>query len=176
MAGRRNRRSYLDDFQRDVNGEYHYTGAVLRYTGALPYPVLLRQLWLCAGAAAALALAAGCIPGATAHAPVWVTLPSMAALVAAGFAAWTLARWTKGGPSLRAYLHAQTVKRLPRQFAAAAVCCLLAALGQAIALKDGVLPGKLAHLAALAAAGGLYIRAAVLFKRTKYSEADTDET
>ena len=174
MAGRKHRCSYLDDFQKDVNGEYHYTGTIWRYTGAMPYPVLRRSLWLCCGLGAALTLAAGCAPGATVQAPLWVTLPTMAALVAAGFAVWTLARWSRGGPDLRAYVHAQTVRRLPAQLLAAAICCLLAAIGQLFALKGGALAGKLAHMAVLAAACGLNMRGYVLVKRTEYCAAETN--
>ena len=66
MAGKRGRRSYLDDFQRDVNGEYQYRGAHYRYAGTMEYQTLRRSLWLCCGFGTALVLAAGCLPGATA--------------------------------------------------------------------------------------------------------------
>ena len=97
-------RSYLDDFQRDVNGEYQYRGAHYRYAGMMEYRTLRRSLWLCCGFGTALVLAAGCLPGATAGAAWYVTLPTMLALAACGFLLWTLARWTKGGMTLRAYL------------------------------------------------------------------------
>ena len=84
MAGKRGRRSYLDDFQRDVNGEYQYRGAHYRYAGTMEYRTLRRSLWLCCGFGTALVLAAGCLPGATAGAAWYVTLPTMLALVAAG--------------------------------------------------------------------------------------------
>ena len=114
MAGKKHR-SYLDDFQRDVNGEYQYRGAHYRYAGTMEYQTLRRSLWLCCGFGTALVLAAGCLPGATAGAAWYVTLPTMLALAACGFLLWTLARWTKGGMTLRAYVHAQTVKRLPAE-------------------------------------------------------------
>ena len=33
MEKRRGRRSYLEDFQKDVNGEYQYRGTMYRYEG-----------------------------------------------------------------------------------------------------------------------------------------------
>ena len=73
MAGKKHR-SYLDDFQRDVNGEYQYRGAHYRYAGMMEYRTLRRSLWLCCGCGSALVLAAGCLPGATAGAAWYVTL------------------------------------------------------------------------------------------------------
>ena len=133
MAGKRGRRSYLDDFQRDVNGEYQYRGAHYRYAGMMEYRTLRRSLWLCCGFGTALVLAAGCLPGATAGAAWYVTLPTMLALAACGFLLWTLARWTKGGMTLRAYVHAQTVKRLPAEALIAAGMSAFGAVGQGIA-------------------------------------------
>ena len=135
MAGKKHR-SYLDDFQRDVNGEYQYRGAHYRYAGMMEYRTLRRSLWLCCGFGTALVLAAGCLPGATAGAAWYVTLPTMLALAACGFLLWTLARWTKGGMTLRAYVHAQTVKRLPAEALLAAGMSAFGAVGQGISLLD----------------------------------------
>ena len=83
MAGKKHR-SYLDDFQRDVNGEYQYRGAHYCYAGTMECQTLRRSLWLCCGLGSALVLAAGCLPGATAGAAWYVTLPTMLALAACG--------------------------------------------------------------------------------------------
>ena len=174
MAGKRGRRSYLDDFQRDVNGEYQYRGAHYRYAGMMEYRALRRSLWLCCGFGTALVLAAGCLPGATAGAAWYVTLPTMLALAACGFLLWTLARWTKGGMTLRAYVHAQTVKRLPAEALLAAGMSAFGAVGQGIALllENSVNWAKIGHFSALAVAAGLFIRTHVLLKRTVYDFID----
>ena len=80
MAKKRERRSYLNDFQKDVNGEYQYRGAHYHYDGALEYSKLRRSLWLRCGVSAALLVIAGCLPGATKGAAAYVTLPFMLAL------------------------------------------------------------------------------------------------
>lgn len=173
MAGKKHR-SYLDDFQRDVNGEYQYRGAHYRYAGMMEYRTLRRSLWLCCGCGSALVLAAGCLPGATAGAAWYVTLPTMLALVAAGVLLWTTAQWSRGGMTLRAYVHARTVRRLPAETLIAAGMSAFGAVGQGISLLLGNPANwaKIGHFAALAVASGFFIRTHVLMKRTVYDFID----
>ena len=173
MAGKKHR-SYLDDFQRDVNGEYQYRGAHYRYAGMMEYRTLRRSLWLCCGCGSALVLAAGCLPGATAGAAWYVTLPTMLALVAAGVLLWTTAQWSRGGMTLRAYVHARTVRRLPAEALIAAGMSAFGAVGQGISLLLGNPANwaKIGHFAALAVASGFFIRMHVLMKRTVYDFID----
>ena len=173
MAGKKHR-SYLDDFQRDVNGEYQYRGAHYRYAGTMEYQTLRRSLWLCCGFGTALVLAAGCLPGATAGAAWYVTLPTMLALVAAGVLLWTTAQWSRGGMTLRAYVHARTVRRLPAEALIAAGMSAFGAVGQGISLLFGNPANwaKIGHFAALAVASGFFIRTHVLVKRTVYDFID----
>ena len=173
MAGKKHR-SYLDDFQRDVNGEYQYRGAHYRYAGMMEYRTLRRSLWLCCGLGSALVLAAGCLPGATAGAAWYVTLPTMLALVAAGVLLWTTAQWSRGGMTLRAYVHARTVRRLPAEALIAAGMSAFGAVGQGISLLLGNPANwaKIGHFAALAVASGFFIRTHVLMKRTVYDFID----
>lgn len=173
MAGKKHR-SYLDDFQRDVNGEYQYRGAHYCYAGTMEYQTLRRSLWLCCGFGTALVLAAGCLPGATAGAAWYVTLPTMLALVAAGVLLWTTAQWSRGGMTLRAYVHARTVRRLPAEALIAAGMSAFGAVGQGISLLLGNPANwaKIGHFAALAVASGFFIRTHVLMKRTVYDFID----
>ena len=69
------------------------------------------MLWLFCGGGAALTVGAGALPGATAHAPVYLLLPYMAALVLALYAVVLLARLTRGGTRVRAYIHEQTAQK-----------------------------------------------------------------
>ena len=176
MAGKK-RRSYLDDFQRDVNGEYQYRGAHYRYAGMMEYRTLRRSLWLCCGFGTALVLAAGCLPGATAGAAWYVTLPTMLALVAAGVLLWTTAQWSRGGMTLRAYVHARKVRRLPAEALIAAGMSAFGAVGQGISLLLGNPANwaKIGHFAALAVASGFFIRTHVLLKRTVYDFIDANK-
>lgn len=176
MAGKKHRR-YLDDFQRDVNGEYQYRGAHYRYAGMMEYRTLRRSLWLCCGCGSALVLAAGCLPGATAGAAWYVTLPTMLALVAAGVLLWTTTQWSRGGMTLRAYVHARTVRRLPAEALIAAGMSAFGAVGQGISLLLGNPANwaKIGHFAALAVASGFFIRTHVLVKRTVYDFIDANK-
>ena len=133
MADRKNKRAYLDDFQRDLNGNYQYCGAHCHYVGKTPRKTVLLRLWLLCGGAAALTAGAGFVPGATAHMPAYVSLSYVAALLAAVYALYTLLRMTAGGEPLRAYLHEQTAEKLPGRCTLAAVLCAAAAAGQGIA-------------------------------------------
>ena len=171
------RRSYLDDFQRDVSGEYHYKGAHYRYAGAMDYRKLRRRLWLCAAPGAGMVLAAGCLPGATVGAAWYVTLPYMAALLAAGIALWTLAQWSRGGMTLRASVYAKTVRRMPGEFLTAAIFAALAAAGQGstILFENSSNFSKLANFFLLFVAVFLNMRAFVLAKRTSYDFIDANK-
>ena len=80
---KKKKRAYLDDFEKDLNGNYQYRGAHYRYAGGYPHSRVLALLWLFCGGGAALTVGAGALPGATARAPVYLLLPYMAALVLA---------------------------------------------------------------------------------------------
>ena len=103
-----------------------------------------------------------------------LVLTMLLALAACGFLLWTLARWTKGGMTLRAYVHAQTVKRLPAEALLAAGMSAFGTVGQGIALllENSVNWAKIGHFAALAVASGFFIRTHVLVKRTVYDFID----
>ena len=148
------RREYLDDFKRGEDGEYHYDGAYISYTGALPRKQFLRHMWAATGGAAALLLAAGCMPGQTAGQPFYAALPLVAALILAGVNVYTLARMTKAGDPMRLYLCEQTVCRLPGLEIAAAVLAGLSMAGHAVWLiRSG---------SRITAWGALYLAAAAL--------------
>lgn len=131
------RREYLDDFKRGEDGEYHYDGAYISYTGALPRKQFLRHMWAATGGAAALLLAAGCTPGQTAGQPFYAALPLVAALILAGVNVYTLARMTKAGDPMRLYLCEQTVCRLPGLEIAAAILAGLGTVGHIVWLLQG---------------------------------------
>ena len=144
MADRekKKKRAYLDDFEKDLNGNYRYRGAHYRYAGEIPRGKALARLWALCGGGAALTVAAGVLPGATARAPLYLELPYMAALVLALYAVVVLVRATRGGDPMRAYIHEQTVQKLPSLCVASAVLCGVAAAGQGwhcLRMKDNCL-------------------------------------
>ena len=44
MADRKKKRAYLDDFEKDLNGNYRYRGAHYRYAGEIPRGKALARL------------------------------------------------------------------------------------------------------------------------------------
>lgn len=72
MADRKKKRAYLDDFEKDLNGNYQYRGAHYHYKGAKSRGRALAGLWVLCGGGAVLVVAAGLVPGATAYAPFWL--------------------------------------------------------------------------------------------------------
>ena len=74
------------------------------------------------------------LPGATAHAPVWLLLPYMAALITALYAVVVLVRLTRGGDPMRAYIYEQTAQKLPTLMRVCALFAVLAAAGQGSAV------------------------------------------
>ena len=134
MADRKNKHAYLDDFEKDLNGNYQYRGAHYYYKGTQPRGKALAGLWVLCGGGAACLLAAGFVHGATAHAPFWLLLPYMAGLLAGVYVLYLLVRLTAGGDPLRAYIHEQTAQKLPSLCRATAVLCAVAAVGQGVAV------------------------------------------
>ena len=130
MADRKKKRAYLDDFEKDLNGNYQYRGAHYHYKGTKSRGRALAGLWVLCGGGAALVVAAGLVPGATAYAPFWLLLPYMAGLLAAVYAVYLLVRLTAAGEPLRAYIHEQTVLKLPGSCTLAAVLAGITAAAQ----------------------------------------------
>ena len=62
---KKKKRAYLDDFEKDLNGNYQYRGAHYRYAGEYPHSRVLALLWLFCGSGAALTVGAGALPGPT---------------------------------------------------------------------------------------------------------------
>ena len=59
---KKKKRAYLDDFEKDLNGNYQYRGAHYRYAGGYPHSRVLALLWLFCGGGAALTVGAGALP------------------------------------------------------------------------------------------------------------------
>ena len=137
MADRKKKRAYLDDFEKDLNGNYQYRGAHYHYKGTKSRGRALAGLWVLCGGGAALVVAAGLVPGATAYAPFWLLLPYMAGLLAAVYAVYLLVRLTAAGEPLRAYLHEQTVQKLPGSCTAGGCVCSDYSCGPAGAVGAG---------------------------------------
>ena len=174
MADRKNKRAYLDDFEKDLNGNYQYRGAHYYYKGTQPRGKALAGLWVLCGGGTACLLAAGFVHGATAHAPFWLLLPYIAGLLAGVYVLYLLVRLTAGGDPLRAYIHEQTAQKLPGVCLVAAVLAALTAVAQLVQLALGRqnLAARLLFAALQAVAAAAFIRASKRFKALKYEKQE----
>lgn len=174
MADRKNKHAYLDDFEKDLNGNYQYRGAHYYYKGTQPRGKALAGLWVLCGGGTACLLAAGFVHGATAHAPFWLLLPYMAGLLAGVYVLYLLVRLTAGGDPLRAYIHEQTAQKLPGVCLAAAVLAALTAAAQLVQLALGGqnLATRLLFAALQTVAAAAFIRASKRFKVLKYEKQE----
>ncbi|MCI6143224.1 MAG: hypothetical protein MR682_11490 [Subdoligranulum variabile] len=174
MADRKNKHAYLDDFEKDLNGNYQYRGAHYYYKGTQPRGKALAGLWVLCGGGTSCLLAAGFVHGATAHAPFWLLLPYMAGLLAGVYALYLLVRLTAGGDPLRAYIHEQTAQKLPGVCLAAAVLAALTAAAQLVQLALGGqnLAARLLFAALQTVAAAAFIRANKRFKVLKYEKQE----
>lgn len=174
MADRKNKNAYLDDFEKDLNGNYQYRGAHYYYKGTQPRGKALAGLWVLCGGGTACLLAAGFVHGATAHAPFWLLLPYMAGLLAGVYVLYLLVRLTAGGDPLRAYIHEQTAQKLPGVCLAAAVLAALTAAAQLVQLALGGqnLAARLLFAALQTVAAAAFIRANKRFKVLKYEKQE----
>lgn len=174
MADRKNKHAYLDDFGKDLNGNYQYRGAHYYYKGTQPRGKALAGLWVLCGGGTACLLAAGFVHGATAHAPFWLLLPYMAGLLAGVYVLYLLVRLTAGGDPLRAYIHEQTAQKLPGVCLATAVLAALTAAAQLVQLALGGqnLAARLLFAALQTVAAAAFIRANKRFKVLKYEKQE----
>ena len=174
MADRKNKHAYLDDFEKDLNGNYQYRGAHYYYKGTQPRGKALAGLWVLCGGGTACLLAAGFVHGATAHAPFWLLLPYMAGLLAGGYVLYLLVRLTAAGEPLRAYIHEQTVQKLPGSCLLAAVFAAITAAAQLVqlALEGRNLPARLVFTLLQAAAAAAFALASKRFKALKYERQE----
>lgn len=174
MADRKNKHAYLDDFEKDLNGNYQYRGAHYYYKGTQPRGKALAGLWVLCGGGTSCLLAAGFVHGATAHAPFWLLLPYMVGLLAGVYVLYLLVRLTAGGDPLRAYIHEQTAQKLPGVCLAAAVLAALTAAAQLVQLALGGqnLAARLLFAALQTVAAAAFIRANKRFKVLKYEKQE----
>ena len=128
---KKNRRAYLNDFQKDATGAYVYTGAVYEYEGSAQS---LRSFKVRLSVLSALALImllwAGFIRVPGMDHSIYVLLPYAAALCGSSSVCWALIRLLSGGLSLRAYLYEESIEKLPIRSLFTACCCVFALAGE----------------------------------------------
>ena len=161
MAGekkRRGRRDHLNDFSRNVSGEYIYTGQCYVCTGgAQARTALLRRLWRMTAGMAAAVVAGGCISAPGVGRCFYVMLPYAAQIGVTGSIVWAMTRWQAREYPMRAYIYQATVRALPGRCLAEAI---LAAVGLGAETLYLILSGSDGH--GVSAAIYLALQAGVL--------------
>lgn len=130
---KKNRRAYLNDFQKDETGNYVYRGAVFVFEGsAQSFRSLKIRLSALGVLAFIMLLWAGLmqVPGMD-HC-IYVLLPYAAALCGSVSVCWALTRLLTGGVSLRAYLYQESIEKLPGRCIFTACCSAGALLGELV--------------------------------------------
>lgn len=113
---RRNKRAYLDDFHRDLSGNYNYDGPLYSYIqteGAKTRKQHLIYLWVLSAGTTVAALVMGflMVPGLNRCA--YVILPYALCLMASFSVCWALWQMTTYGEKLREYVYEASVEKLP---------------------------------------------------------------
>ena len=180
---RRGRRAHLNDFYRDVSGNYIYTGTcyVCRAADG-ERAALLRRLWLLTAVMVVSVVTGGCIPAPGMGGSFYLLLPYMAEVGLTGSIVWAMTRWQAREYPMRAYVYKATVKALPGRCMAEAV---LAGAGAAAEVVYLLLSGAGGHglmaalyllLKAVSVAAALSARRLVLQSRWEPEEGNSEIT
>jgi len=164
---RKGRRAYLDDFYRDVSGEYHYTGALRRYEGTEPYRQAVTRVGVLAGIMALAMVLVGLIPAPSmlGIGNFYVVLPYIAELVGAALSVWAAIRMIAGGAELRNYVYEATVEKLPNRLEMTAVFAAVCVAGNVLYLILKGFGGRVIASLAVILLHGAVIAAALLLKK-----------
>lgn len=130
---KKERRTYLNDFQADDSGTYSYQGAY--YVRQGDRKTLLREaaeLWGGCAILAGATIINGCIPAPGMGNCFYVLLPYMVQLLAAVSAALAVCRMRAGRSPLREYVYQASVQKLPFRSGLAAVCAGITVAGEGI--------------------------------------------
>lgn len=130
---KKNRRAYLNDFQKDETGHYVYRGAVYDYEGSAQG---LRSLKIRLGILGALTLImllwAGLIRVPGMDHCIYVLLPYVSALCGSVSVCWAVGCLCISGISIRAYLFQESIEKLPTRCIFTACCSAGALLGEPV--------------------------------------------
>ena len=109
-----NRREHLNDFHRNVAGEYVYDGALYScQTGEEKLCRIKRAVWATAAVLIAAVAAGGCIPAPGMQNCFYVLLPYLGEFLSAGSVVWALAKLGTDWGAVREYNYRKSVAVLP---------------------------------------------------------------
>ena len=161
--GKHGENSYLNDFHRNLAGEYVYSGAHYAVTGGeAERAAMKRALWARTALLAAATILSGCFSAPGMRGCFYVILPYAGELICVFLTVWGVVRLGTDWIAVREYVYDRSVRVLPARAACAALFAALGAAGELVFLvlsPDGgqLLPAAafllLRAAAALAAAG-----------------------
>lgn len=125
---KKGRHSYVDEYQRTVNGEYVYIGDEYEWTSDRKKS--LTSLWAAQCIAMLCALAAGCMKDTGMDGRFYVLLPYAAGLVLDGVCVYALARLTAAGARIKNYVFRATACKLPGLNLAAVIAAAVSLAGE----------------------------------------------
>lgn len=131
---RRGRRDHLNDFYRDVSGNYVYTGICYVCTAPQERGTLLRRLWLLTAVLAAAVVTGGCITAPGVGRCFYVLLPYAAEVGLTGSVVWAMTRWQAREYPMREYVYRATVRALPGRCLAEAILAAAGFAGECVYL------------------------------------------
>ncbi len=146
---KKNRRAYLESFQKNQEGNYEYRGELYAWQGTEQERRReLAKLWgLCTVLMGSLA-AAGSVEAPGSINCAYEILPYVVNLIAGISVCWGLCRLSAGGNPVRAYVWKASVGQIPGRAIFACICSGVSLAGELIfAVRNG-LEGKTAGFAA----------------------------
>lgn len=102
----------LQDFEKNIHGEYEYRGAMYRFSGN--YRTFMIKAWALVLAIVALVITAGILPATGAMDTWYVVIPFAVTIGAAGFCCYRLVQWSSGNGLIREYNYEKTVTSFPK--------------------------------------------------------------
>ena len=166
MAGKgKGRRSYLNDFHRDVSGQYVYTGAIYRYDGAVPRRRYLARVGILTGLMAVGAVIPGCVDVPAMHNTFYVLLPYIGEVIGAALTLWAAIPLILHRSELRGYVYHGTVESLPARFWVTLGCAAAGAVGNVVFLLLHGFCGEIALSVLPLVCKGVVSPAALLLRR-----------
>lgn len=164
---RKGRRAYLNDFYRDISGEYQYTGQLRRYEGPAPHREAVTRMGVFAGAMALAVILVGLLPAPSmlGLGNFYVVLPLILELLGVFLSAWAVVRLIAGGCELRNYVYEATVEKLPGRLTMTAIFAAVSAVCNVVYLILNGFGGKVLVSLAVIVLHGAALAAALLLKR-----------
>ncbi len=161
------RREYLNDFYRDVSGEYQYTGTIRRYQSELSWHDAALRIGVLAGIIATAMIAVGLIPAPsmTGMGSFYVILPYILELVGVFLSVWAAIRLIAGGEELRNYVYEATVGKIRGRLTMTAIFAISSLIGNVVFLIIKGFDGKVFLSLAVILLHGVSLAASLLLMR-----------